>query len=102
METLYIALCAFLGFFMYALLEYQSKKTKSRFSFIHWLSDNWVKFTLALISTVALLLFGTEILDFFHIQYEGDGFPRLMAFTSGLLNYMIIRRITKAFKKKLN
>ncbi len=96
-------LLALLGVTIYLLMKFKNRSNKERFSFKYWLRDNWIDVSLAVTSTVALILFADEIANYYDFKMDVDGkqSPLIKAacFFCGYLNQSIFKNLSKFFKK---
>jgi len=94
---------AVLGMIIHALMFVMQKaKGNNKFSLKIWVKDsmNWVRLSLALASTIAILLMLDEIAIMFGVTIEGHGgLLKVVAFSSGYLNHSLIKNILRTFKK---
>lgn len=86
------------------MLMFVSSKTKggNKFSFKAWRKDsmNWIRLTISLISTFALLLMLDDVAALFGVSIEGHGgILKLVAFVSGYFNHSLIKNILRVFRK---
>lgn len=98
-------LLAFLGIFINMGLTILNRKNKTPFSFVYIITsgNNYLRLSLAVASTWAILLMSDDIASMFHLTLE-DGTPakHVLSFFAGYFNHLLIKRLVDTFNRKSN
>lgn len=86
-----------------ALSVLNRKNKNMPFSFVYIITSgtNYVRLSLAIASTCAILLMSDDIASMFHIQLS-DGTPakHVLSFFAGYFNHSLIKRLVTLFNKQ--
>ena len=97
---------AFLGIFInmtFAILNRRNKNVPFSIAYILTSGRNYVRMTLALASTFAILLMADDVASILHITLS-DGTPakHVLSFFAGYFNHSLIKRLVGTFNNKSN
>ena len=95
---------ALLGMTIHILMKISERKNKTKkASLIEFLAEkmNWVRITLALLSTFAILLMAHDLGNIIGVTLDdGTVAMSVVSFLAGYSNHSLIRNVLKIFKKQ--
>jgi len=97
---------AFLGIFIHLTVSVMYRKNKNTpfsFAYIVTSGNNYIRLSLAVASTWAILLMSDDIAALINLKLS-DGTPakHLLSFFAGYFNHSLIRKLVNVFNKKTN
>lgn len=94
---------AFLGIFInmsFNVLNRKNKHTPFSFAYILTSSKNYLRLSIAIASTIAILLMSDDMAKILNLELsEGTPSKHLLSFFAGYFNHSLIKRIVNNFNK---